>query len=440
MFMSLKNQLNSLSVQIKGFFNPESASDIRRLQFFRAGCLIFIILAISYGVIAMLWDQDPVKQPTEPPKPVSTQIATAPSQIDMNEARWSHLEKKLNGLIQQIGEIKKELHAEPQKRLEPLPTIEPVVNTQHSDSPLVQELNTKIAQLELQVDSMRQVPQNFPGTNGFQNGGTPSLGQGEEQDGKIIQKFSLSLSDSLKNNKTVETTIPAGAFAKTVLLSGLDASSAMNASSDPRPMLLRIIDYGTLPRWFQSDLKDCHCTAGAYGDLSSERVYARLEKLTCIERATGEIIETQVAGYVAGSDGKAGIRGIVASKDGQFLARSLMGGLFAGLSNVANPQNRQAQVNPFFAQGTGAKVAGPSMGEMFTSGMASGATTALDRLSQYYIDRAEQLQPVIQIAAGQVVDIVFTEGTSLRNQCCSDAVLQKSKNNQPLTDQGKDIQ
>ena len=61
----------------------------------------------------------------------------------------------------------------------------------------------------------------------------------------------------------------------------------MTAASDPRPMLLRLIDPGTLPRRFQSDLKDCHCTASAYGDLSSERVYARLEKLTCIERTSG---------------------------------------------------------------------------------------------------------------------------------------------------------
>jgi hypothetical protein len=95
--------------------------------------------------------------------------------------------------------------------------------------------------------------------------------------------------------------------------------------------------------------------------------------------------------------------------------------MFAGLSNVANPQNRRAQVNPFFGGGTvpggGSQPSGPSIGETFMSGMAGGATTALDRLSQYYIDRAEQLQPVIQIAAGQVVDIVFTAGTSfLSNQ------------------------
>ena len=96
-----------------------------------------------------------------------------------------------------------------------------------------------------------------------------------------------------------------------------------------------------------------------------------------------------------------------------------MGGVFAGLSNVANPQNRQSQVNPFFPGSlptSGSQVSPPSMGQMFTSGMAAGASSALDRLSQYYIDRAEQLQPVIQIAAGQVVDIVFTEGTFIGSQ------------------------
>jgi conjugal transfer pilus assembly protein TraB len=104
----------------------------------------------------------------------------------------------------------------------------------------------------------------------------------------------------------------------------------------------------------------------------------------------------------------------VASKDGQFLARSLVGGVFAGLSNVANPQNHQAQMNPFMPGGT--QLSPPNVGDLFTSGMASGASTALDRLSQYYIDRAEQLQPVIQVAAGQVVDIVFTEGTFIGSQ------------------------
>jgi conjugal transfer pilus assembly protein TraB len=82
------------------------------------------------------------------------------------------------------------------------------------------------------------------------------------------------------------------------------------------------------------------------------------------------------------------------------------------------------------------------MTENFTSGMASGASSALDRLSQYYIDRAEQLQPVIQIAAGQVVDIVFTEGTLIGSQTIKhdiqqsrEASLSDSTSSQPLSQQ-----
>ncbi|MDZ4323073.1 MAG: TraB/VirB10 family protein, partial [Alphaproteobacteria bacterium] len=299
------------------------------------------------------------------------------------------------------------------------------LNPELSKDQFTQELKNKIAHLEEQVVMNRNT--SLPPQPLYPQGGQEERG---EPHGSLIQKVSLGLTENLKLKlpKTVDTTIPAGAFAKTILLSGLDASSAMTASSDPRPMLLRLIDPGTLPRRFQSDLKDCHCTASAYGDLSSERVYARLEKLTCIDRASGEIIETQVAGYIAGSDGKAGIRGVVASKDGQFLGRSLVGGIFAGLSNVANPQNRQAQVNPF-AMG-GKQPSPPNIGDMFTTGMTSGVSTALDRLSQYYIDRAEQLQPVIQIAAGQVVDIVFTQGTFIGSQDVKEQI-EGQRENQP---------
>lgn len=244
----------------------------------------------------------------------------------------------------------------------------------------------------------------------------------------LIQKFSFgrSLEEPLMV-KTVKNTLPAGAFVQSILLSGVDASASMNAAASPRPMLLRMLDHGTLPRAFKSDLKDCHITAAAHGDLSSERVYARLEKLTCTVRRTGEIIETQVAGYIAGPDGKDGIRGIVVSKDAAFLERSLIGGLFSGLSNIASPQNRQNMVNPYAAGNP--KVDAPSVKDMFGSGMAQGATNALDRLSQYYINRAEQLQPVIQVAAGQMVDVVFIEGVAFGSQGVKDKIARVRQTN-----------
>lgn len=332
------------------------------------------------------------------PKAQPTSIETALEKLDLHDVWRQKME----------GENKKLLD-----KLSALETLfqESLKASQEAEQTRLQEVETRNLQLEMALEEKRNLAQDMENASFSQNSGVNADGQE-----KLIQKFSLSLAEIPHNKlpKTVDTTIPAGAFAKTVLLSGLDASASMSASSDPRPMLLRMIDHGTLPRRFQSDLKDCHCTASAFGDLSSERIYARLEKLTCIERKTGEIIETQVAGYIAGPDGKAGIRGIVASKDGQFLGRSLVGGIFSGLSNVANPQNRQTQVNPFMPGST--QPSPPNIGDMFTAGMTSGVSSALDRLSQYYIDRAEQLQPVIQVSAGQVVDIVFTEGTFIGSQ------------------------
>ena len=384
--------IKSWLIRIRSMFQSGTPKAILRLQYVWAAGLLLILLSVSYGIVLVFFDKNTEFEADKKPEPLL--IQTSSSKVNLNEVRYNKLEEENKKLSKDLNDLKE--------------IFQNNVKDKEENSLSAQNLEERITQLETQVVEQSQLSANV----------TSSSSSGKEQEGNIIQKHTLTLSENpkLKQLKTVDTTIPAGAFAKTILLSGLDASASMTASSDPRPMLLRLIDHGTLPRKFQSDLKDCHCTAGAYGDLSSERIYARLEKLTCIDRKTGEILETQVAGYIAGSDGKAGIRGVVASKDGQFLSRSLMGGIFAGLSNVANPQNRQAQINPFF--GTSAfpgspQVSPPSMGAMFASGMAQGATTALDRLSQYYIDRAEQLQPVIQVDAGQVVDIVFTEGVQL---------------------------
>ena len=426
MFMSLREQIKTWIERVRSKFQSGTPEATRRLQYVWAGVLLLILLLISYGIVVVFFEKDKGFEEDKKAEPLL--IETSSSKVNLDEMRYHRLEEDNKKLSEDLKALKDIFQ-------------ESLKDKSEETSPYLQSLEDRIEQLQIQLQS--QLLDQSQNTT-LAESPFPSS-PGEEKEGHLIQKHTLNLSEppALKQLKTVETTIPAGAFAKTILLSGLDASASMNASSDPRPMLLRLIDHGTLPRRFQSDLKDCHCTAGAYGDLSSERVYARLEKLTCIDRKSGEVIETQVAGYIAGSDGKAGIRGVVASKDGKFLSRSLMGGIFAGLSNVANPQNRQAQVNPFSGTSAfqgGPQVSPPNVGEMFASGMAQGATTALDRLSQDYIDRAEQLQPVIQVDAGQVVDIVFTEGTAFGSSShqSSDVSYQKGKENVSNSQQNQD--
>ncbi len=235
-----------------------------------------------------------------------------------------------------------------------------------------------------------------------------------------LQKISISLYQSRGSRllKTTDNTIPAGAFAKVILLGGVDASTSIQSSSDPRPVLLRLISPGTLPRKFRSDLEDCHALAACYGDLSSERVFMRLEKLTCVERKTGEVLEMNVQGYVAGEDGRAGLRGRLVDRSTESLRNAMVGGFFSSIGNFLGQSNKPmifspttglTQTNPLTAQ------------EVLKQSAGNGAGGALDKYAEFYIKRAEQLQPVIQVAAGRRADIVFTQGTDF-----TDSVLRQA--------------
>ena len=149
-------------------------------------------------------------------------------------------------------------------------------------------------------------------------------------------------------------------------------------------------------------MKDCHIIASSYGDLSSERAKIRLEKLSCTEKSSAEIIETEIAGYVTGEDGRQGVRGSVVSTEGKLLGNSLLSGVLSGLSNNFISQSQGVSLMPSNNN--------RSTSDRFKSSAFEGATTGLDRLSNYYIQRAESLQPVVQVGAGRKVDVIFTQG------------------------------
>jgi conjugal transfer pilus assembly protein TraB len=244
-----------------------------------------------------------------------------------------------------------------------------------------------------------------------------------------ISQYNLDLenaqdSDKYKTLKTADNYIPAGSFARAVLLSGVDAETGLNSSSEPDPILIRIIDHGTLPRKFKSDLKDCHIIGAAYGNLSSERAKIRLEKLSCTEIATAEVVETEVAGYVTGEDGRAGIRGEVVSTEGKLLTNSFAAGLLSGFSDTINPRT-SSQPQTVIQEIKDGKIPKQGTNEKIKVGFAAGASSSMDRLSKYYIDRAESLQPIVQIGAGRKVDVIFTEGVFFGSSELKKAIAKK---------------
>ncbi|XAF72970.1 TrbI/VirB10 family protein [Orientia tsutsugamushi] len=55
-----------------------------------------------------------------------------------------------------------------------------------------------------------------------------------------------------------------------------------------------------------------------------------------------------------------------------------------------------------------------SIGDAFQSGAYSGASNAFDKLADFAIKRADSMSPVIVVASGRVIDVVFKKGFDLR--------------------------
>ena len=209
--------------------------------------------------------------------------------------------------------------------------------------------------------------------------------------------------------KPVSVWLPAGAHAEAVVLAGVDASAGVSSQGDPRPVLLRI----TGPAWtaaedgtaLQVDVDGCTVTGAAHGDLSSEKVYVRFRTMTCAGPESGTVIETDVAGFVAGS-GKTGVRGPVVSREGALVEKAfLVSGVGQGVSQAFQPQA--------VATGGGAAVTNTALGDIGRAGLGAGASSAGNKVADYMIRRAEQYQPVIQLQAGTKVTLVFLEGARI---------------------------
>lgn len=202
------------------------------------------------------------------------------------------------------------------------------------------------------------------------------------------------------NNKS--TVLPANTFAQGVLLHGVDISTASSQSSNPMPILIRLTGDGNLPHGFTRDLTGCRIRGAAVGSLSDERMHIRLEFMTCVHKKTSEIVETEVTGYVTGEDGKEGLRGEIISRNETLLRNSFVGGTLGGLVSSSKKQSS----NFLLKDGLG------FIGNI-KEGALSGVESSMDRLSKYYVERAEQIQPVIEIEAGRKVEVIFTSTVNL---------------------------
>ncbi|MDT0618574.1 TrbI/VirB10 family protein [Salinisphaera sp. P385] len=200
-------------------------------------------------------------------------------------------------------------------------------------------------------------------------------------------------------------TMPAGSILSGVLITGMDAPTGNQARSEPVPSLIRVKTEATLPNYFAFDVRECFVLAAGFGDLSSERVFLRAERISCIRASDGRVVEKSIDAYASGEDGKTGVRGRLVSRAGSVLANSLLAGFASGVSQAFGQQRVPiVSTNPdqgFFT---------PSAGDLASSGLSGGASNALERLADYYLQFAEETFPVIEVDAMRQVNFILVRG------------------------------
>ena len=388
------------------------AGGVRRRQL-----LVFSVIAAALLVALALW----LGMGSGKPPPTATGIDAELAGPDTAEEAWTRRSEARIGTIEaRLREMEtdaRRLGAENERLREKLAVdaadARAVIDRQAA---MVEDLERLVAEDLPAAGDPGQVP-GFPGAptdpaHGPDDG-FPLL----EPEAPLIETFELedpaSVAPTIDAWKPLSTWLPAGSHAEAVVLAGVDASAGISSQGDPRPLLLRL----TGPAWtaaaggsaLQVDVAGCTVTGAAHGDLSSEKVYARLRTLTCAGPEPGSVIETEVAGFIAGS-GKTGVRGPVVSREGALVQKAFLAGLVSGAGQGAA---QAFQPQAVATGGGGAAVAKSGLMDIGRAGLGAGAASAGQKVADYLIRRAEQYQPVIQLRAGTRVSVVFLEGARL---------------------------
>ena len=414
--------------------SPINPAAVKRRQYLLlAGIAAFIVGAALLSV-SLTGSREPGERAV---KPKSTQILAPGGQVDPKDAWRGQADAQLKGIEQKSHELSQrntELEGQNKQMLERLKKLEQTGLTPLPPPPVAApatrpNFGPDRPSNDQAVGSPQRLPPPPPplparagSMSPFASSAVPpapTMGSGSLASPGIVSvaladgsamKAAKTPMDATKANppaRDARRYIPSGAFTRAILLGGLDAPTGGQSQRNPQPVLLRLVDNAVLPNHFRSKIKECFVVGAGFGDVSSERAYIRTESLSCVTRE-GTAIDVPIKGYVAGEDGKAGMRGRLVSKQGQLLANALLAGVASGIGQAFQQSSTTMSVSPLGATST------VEPGKQFEAGFGTGVGKALDRLAQYYISLAEKVFPVIEIDAGRTVDVVITQGISLQ--------------------------
>lgn len=203
--------------------------------------------------------------------------------------------------------------------------------------------------------------------------------------------------------------VPAGSFADVALITGADFGASDRTQANPQPVLMRVQADAILPGRARYEMTDCFALGSGYGELSSERAYIQLARISCVETASGQILESPLQGYLVDSDGRLGLRGIVSRRSGILLGKAMLAGFAEGASKILSSAASGAE-QTITGSGVITTIDPSRLGEV---GLYGGAGRAAEIIADQYIKEAENMFPVIEVDAGRRATLVVQIGQKL---------------------------
>lgn len=408
---------------------------MRKKQNIMGFCLLFVLILATVVLFSLSKSKAGKKQPL---KQVSVQAVDGVLSSDfMKKNELSALEQQqseVDRLSEAIRDLKKK-------------NEESRANQNVQKSELINEINAILAKRQseserkgkfknqTQIKSLTGSQEVAPFSNKRRemSNAAPApgqLGQFQSIEFQYQKSSGMSVSDQMRRDeiarmrrwsshiKTTRNYVPSGTFARGVLLEGADANASVKGQSNTVGILVRILDDGTLPNGRHSHLKGCFVLASIYGDISSERGEARLTRLSCT-RSDGTILDQQVRGYLSFA-GKEGIKGHPVMRNGKILAMAGISGMLSGIGSALQQSVQTQSISPLGATTT------ISPTQVWQNGIYGGANTAMSQLAHYYIQRADQYHPIIEIGSGTVATVIFQKGFSLIDKETNDQMSSSS--------------
>ena len=185
--------------------------------------------------------------------------------------------------------------------------------------------------------------------------------------------------------------LPVGSLVTGELLTG---AFATKVRGDALPVLVQLRTAYSGPNDTEIPLEGCLMIGKATADLQSVRARVEAVSLSCV-LPDGNSFERAVKGYFTGDDGTLGVPGRWAFRSGRWLANllSAMGTTAAGVyADVA------------IARELGA--AGAILGDV-------GASETTARIQGFFLERAEEILPVVWVESQTPVYVVMLEGLTI---------------------------